>query len=99
MLPGGRQYVEIHTEEYGIYDRYEQDAFSGIYPRRIGAVSSVRSEDVKDDDGNPFTVYYFRDDSRISIRTITSCPTRPNVYRSRTVTFPDWGRVRTTISR
>ncbi|MFS2929220.1 MULTISPECIES: hypothetical protein, partial [Bacteroidaceae] len=24
---------------------------------------SVRSEDVKDDDGNPFTVYYFRDDS------------------------------------
>ena len=63
MLPGGRQYVEIHTEEYGIYDRYEQDAFSGIYPRRIGAVSSVRSEDVKDDDGNPFTVYYFRDDS------------------------------------
>ena len=38
-------------------------AFSGIYPRRIGAVSSVRSEDVKDDDGNPFTVYYFRDDS------------------------------------
>ena len=24
-------------------------------------VSSVRSEDVKDDDGNPFTVYYFRD--------------------------------------
>ncbi|MEO3558180.1 hypothetical protein ABG836_18020, partial [Phocaeicola vulgatus] len=48
---------------YGIYDRYEQDAFSGIYPRRIGAVSSVRSEDVKDDDGNPFTVYYFRDDS------------------------------------
>ena len=43
MLPGGRQYVEIHTEEYGIYDRYEQDAFSGIYPRRIGAVSSVRS--------------------------------------------------------
>lgn len=44
MLPGGRQYVEIHTEEYGIYDRYEQDAFSGIYPRRIGAVSSVRSK-------------------------------------------------------
>ena len=60
MLPGGRQYVEIHTEEYGIYDRYEQDAFSGIYPRRIGAVSSVRSEDVKDDDGNPYTNNYFK---------------------------------------
>ena len=22
MLPGGRQYVELHTDEYGIYDHY-----------------------------------------------------------------------------
>ena len=62
MLPGGRQYVELHTDEYGIYDHYEKDAFSGIYPRRTGEVSSVRSENVKDDDGNAFTIYYFRDD-------------------------------------
>ena len=26
MLSGGRQYVDIHMEEYGIYDRSEQDA-------------------------------------------------------------------------
>ena len=63
MLPGGRQYVEQHTDEYGIYDHYEKDAFSGIYPRRTGEVSSVRSENVKDDDGNAFTIYYFRDDT------------------------------------
>jgi hypothetical protein len=24
MLPGGRQYVELHTDEYGIYDHYEK---------------------------------------------------------------------------
>lgn len=61
MLPGGRQYVEVHTDEYGIYDHYEQEAFSGIYPRRTGTVSSVRSVDTKDDDGNAFTIYYFKD--------------------------------------
>ena len=55
--------MELHTDEYGIYDHYEKDAFSGIYPRRTGEVSSVRSENVKDDDGNAFTIYYFRDDT------------------------------------
>ena len=63
MLPGGRQYVEVHTDEYGVYDHYEKDAFSGIYPRRTGEVSSVRSEDVKGDDGKTFTVYYFKDET------------------------------------
>ena len=62
-LPGGRKYVETGVEEYGIYDHYEEEAFSGIYPRRVGTVSSARKEDVKDDDGNPFTIYYFKDDS------------------------------------
>ena len=61
MLPGGRKYIEQGVEEYGIYDHYEQDAFSGIFPRRVGTVSSVRSEEVADDEGNKFTVYYFRD--------------------------------------
>ena len=61
MLPGGRKYIEIGVEEYGIYDHYEKEAFNGIYPRRVGEVSSVRSEDVTDDNGNAFTIYYFRD--------------------------------------
>lgn len=63
MLPGGLKYIELHTEEYGIYDHYEQDAFSDIYPRRLGMVSSVRSETKTDDDGNPFIIYYFKDDT------------------------------------
>ena len=63
MLPGGKQYVEVHTDEYGVYDHYEKDAFSGIYPRRTGVVGSVRSEDVKDDDGRAFTIYYFKDET------------------------------------
>ena len=48
-------------DEYGIYDHYEQAAFSGIYPRRVGTVSSVRSEEVTDEEGKAFTVYYFKD--------------------------------------
>ena len=61
MLPGGKKYIEQGVEEYGIYDHYEQKAFSGIYPRRVGTVSSVRSEEVTDDEGKKFTIYYFRD--------------------------------------
>lgn len=63
MLSGKKKYVEVGVDEYGIYDHYEEQAFSGIYPRRTGTVSSVRKEDVKDDDGNPFTIYYFSDSS------------------------------------
>ncbi|MFK1813899.1 hypothetical protein ACIXAT_13670 [Bacteroides fragilis] len=63
MLPGGQKYVELHTDEYGIHDHYEKDAFSGIYPRRTGTVSSVRVVDTRDEEGNAFTIYYFRDDT------------------------------------
>lgn len=63
MLPGSQQFVELHTDKYGIHDHYEKEAFSGIYPRRIGTISSVRSVDTKDDNGNAFTIYYFRDDT------------------------------------
>ncbi len=61
QLPGGVKYVDVNSERYGIIHHYEQEAFSGIYPRRVGVVSSVRSENVTDTDGNPFTIYYFKD--------------------------------------
>ena len=61
MLPGKKKYVEVGVDEYGIYDHYEQAAFSDIYPRRVGTVSSVRSEEVTDEEGKAFTVYYFKD--------------------------------------
>lgn len=63
QLPGGVKYVDVNVDRYGVIHHYEQDAFADIYPRRTGVVSSVRSEEVKDDDGNPFTIYYFKDDS------------------------------------
>lgn len=63
QLPGGVKYVDVNVDRYGVIHHYEEDAFSDIYPRRTGVVSSVRSEEVKDDDGNPFTIYYFKDDS------------------------------------
>ncbi len=63
MLPGKKKYVEIQTEEYGVFDHFEREAFADIYPRRIGTVSEVRSEDVTDENGTPFTIYYFKDDT------------------------------------
>lgn len=62
QLPDGVKYVDVNVERYGVIHHYEKDAFSGIYPRRIGTVSSVRSVDVTDDDGKPYTIYYFKDD-------------------------------------
>lgn len=63
QLPGGRKYVEMNADKYGRVDHYEANAFADIYPRRTGVVSSVRSEVKTGEDGNPFTIYYFRDDS------------------------------------
>ena len=61
MLPGGAKYVDVNVEKYGIIHHYEQQAFSHIYPRRTGIVSSVRSKQVMDKEGKPFTIYYFKD--------------------------------------
>ena len=61
MLPGGAKYVDVNVEKYGIIHHYEQTAFSNIYPRRTGTISEVRHEEVKDKDGKPFTIYYFKD--------------------------------------
>lgn len=61
QLPGGQKYVEINADKYGRVDHFEQSAFEDIYPRRIGTVSSVRSEVRTGEDGKPFTIYYFTD--------------------------------------
>lgn len=61
QLPEGRKFVDMNTEEYGIIHHYEEQAFSHIYPRRVGHVSSVRHEEVTNPDGEPFTIYYFKD--------------------------------------
>ena len=99
MLPGKKKYVEVGVDEYGIYDHYEQAAFSGIYPRRVGTVSSVRSEEVKDEEGKTLPSITSRTEGWISILTITSWPVRRNASPSRAATFPGWGRGTTIISR
>lgn len=60
QLPDGAKYVEQDTH-LGIIEYFEQEAFDAIYPRRIGTVGAVRSEERTSDDGSPFTVWYFTD--------------------------------------
>lgn len=71
QLPGGAKYVDVNTDRFGIFHHYERAAFSGIYPRYTGTVSSVRSEERKNEDGDSFTVWYFKD---------SSLPFDPNNY-------------------
>lgn len=60
QLPGGVKYVEQDTR-LGIIEHYEQAAFEGIFPRRVGQVGTVRHEEAMGDDGKPFTIWYFTD--------------------------------------
>ncbi len=63
MLPGGASYVDMEERvaKYGIIHNCESDAFADIYPRRTGTVSSARSEEATDDDGNTYKIFYFKD--------------------------------------
>jgi hypothetical protein len=60
QLPSGEKYVERNADKYGVVERYEEEAFSEIYPRRTGTVSAVRTETMHNNNGE-FTVYYFSD--------------------------------------
>lgn len=60
QLPNRSKYVDRNTN-YGLYEHVEEDAFAGIFPHYTGTVTAVRSEEKAGDDGNKFTVYYFKD--------------------------------------
>lgn len=60
QLPDQSKYVDRNTN-YGLYEHVEEDAFAGIFPHYTGSVTAVRSEEKTGDDGNRFTVYYFKD--------------------------------------
>lgn len=62
QLPNGAKYVDVNVEQYGIIHHYEENAFTSIYPHRVGKVSSVRHENAIGKDGKQFTIYYFKDD-------------------------------------
>lgn len=61
QLPSKEKFVDVNTDKYGMHHHYEKDAFAEIYPRRVGKISSVRSEEVTGEDGTPFKIYYFKD--------------------------------------
>lgn len=63
QLPNNQKYVDLDIAKYGVIDHYEKDAFSGIYPRYTGTVSTVRVEDRTDEDGTEFKVYFIKDAS------------------------------------
>ena len=60
QLPDRSKYMDRNTN-YGLYEHVEEDAFTGIFPHYTGTVTAVRSEEKAGDDGNKFTVYYFKD--------------------------------------
>ena len=61
QLPGGKKYIDHDVDKYGVIHHSEKNAFTGIYPRRIGTISEVRSETRKNEAGKPFTVFFFKD--------------------------------------
>ena len=71
QLPNGQKYVDMNVEKYGVFHHYEEAAFADIYPRRIGTVSEVRESSVKDNEGKPFKIYWFKD---------KDLPFNPNTY-------------------
>lgn len=60
QLPSRDTYIDSGTER-GIIEHFEEDAFAGIYPRRVGTVGAVRSEVRKGEGEVDYTVWYFTD--------------------------------------
>lgn len=60
QLPSRDKYIDLNTQ-LGLKEHREENAFSSIYPHRIGTVSAVRSEEKTDKEGGKYTVYYVKD--------------------------------------
>ena len=61
QLPGGVQFVDKNVDIYGVKEEFEEEAFSEIYPKYIGTVQSVRTENLTNTEGRDYTVYYIKD--------------------------------------
>lgn len=61
QLPDRSLYVDKNVDLYGVKEETEETAFSEIYPKYIGTISSVRSEEKENEEGRKYTVYYFKD--------------------------------------
>lgn len=61
QLPDRSLYVDKNVDLYGVKEETEETAFSEIFPKYIGTISSVRSEEKENEEGQKYTVYYFKD--------------------------------------
>lgn len=61
QLPDRSLYVDKNVDLYGVKEETEEDAFSEIYPKYVGTVSSVRTEEKTNEERREYTVYYFKD--------------------------------------
>ena len=61
QLPDRAKYVDLNTDRYGLYEATEEDAFSELYPQYTGAVTAVRTETKKNEQGKDYTIYYIKD--------------------------------------
>ena len=60
QLPSRDKYIDLNTQ-LGLKEHREEAAFEDIFPHRLGTVSSVRSEEQTNTDGEEYTVYYIKD--------------------------------------
>ena len=60
QLPSRDKYIDLNTQ-LGLKEHREEAAFEDIFPHRLGTVSSVRSEEQTNTDGEEYTVYYVKD--------------------------------------
>ena len=70
QLPNGIKLIPMNPEQ-GIAELAEANAFAGIYPRYIGEVTAVRTEEGTNEDGSKFTIYFVED---------AAIPFNPNEY-------------------
>ena len=61
QLPSREKYVDRNVDLYGVKEAWEEAAFADIYPKYVGNVTSVRSEQLTNEEGWEYTVYYFKD--------------------------------------
>lgn len=61
QLPDRSIYVDKNVDLYGVKEETEETAFSEIFPKYIGTISSMRSEEKENEEGRKYTVYYFKD--------------------------------------
>lgn len=61
QLPTRAKYITQDVDKYGVIDHFEEKAFEHIYPRRVGNVTAVRSEERIGKDNKNFKVYFIKD--------------------------------------